>query len=170
MRKNKIINRELSWLSFNERVLQEAESPNVPLLERLRFVGIFSSNRDEFFRVRVATLRRMVTFQKQSDEQFDFNASMVLDQVEEKIKKLQKRFDKAYFNILEDLEKEQIFIVNENQINEQQGIFVKKYFREKVRLEIFPISVNPEKDFPLLQDASIYLAIRFLDKKDKEFK
>ena len=120
MRKNKIINRELSWLSFNERVLQEAESPNVPLLERLRFVGIFSSNRDEFFRVRVATLRRMVTFQKQSDEQFDFNASMVLDQVEEKIKKLQKRFDKAYFNILEDLEKEQIFIVNENQINEQQ--------------------------------------------------
>ena len=139
MRKNKIINRELSWLSFNERVLQEAESPNVPLLERLRFVGIFSSNRDEFFRVRVATLRRMVTFQKQSDEQFDFNASMVLDQVEEKIKKLQKRFDKAYFNILEDLEKEQIFIVNENQINEQQGIFVKKYFREKVRLEIFPI-------------------------------
>ena len=103
MRKNKIINRELSWLSFNERVLQEAESPNVPLLERLRFVGIFSSNRDEFFRVRVATLRRMVTFQKQSDEQFDFNASMVLDQVEEKIKKLQKRFDKAYFNILEDL-------------------------------------------------------------------
>jgi polyphosphate kinase len=170
LRKNKIINRELSWLSFNERVLQEAESPNVPLLERLRFVGIFSSNRDEFFRVRVATLRRMVTFQKQSDEQFDFNASMVLDQVEEKIKKLQKRFDKAYFNILEDLEKEQIFIVNENQINEQQGIFVKKYFREKVRLEIFPISVNPEKDFPLLQDASIYLAIRFLDKKDKEFK
>ena len=96
MRKNKIINRELSWLSFNERVLQEAESPNVPLLERLRFVGIFSSNRDEFFRVRVATLRRMVTFQKQSDEQFDFNASMVLDQVEEKIKKLQKRFDKAH--------------------------------------------------------------------------
>lgn len=170
MQKKKIINRELSWLSFNERVLQEAESANVPLLERLRFIGIFSSNRDEFFRVRVATLRRMVDFQKLSKERIDFNAVSVLDQVENKIKKLQKRFDKAYLTILEELKKEKIFITNEKQLNEEQGIFVRKYFREKVRLEIFPIAIYPDKDFPLLQDASIYLSIRFKDKTDKSYK
>ncbi|MBX7227610.1 MAG: polyphosphate kinase 1 [Chitinophagales bacterium] len=166
----KFVNREISWLNFNERVLQEAEDNRVPLGERLKFIGIFSSNRDEFFRVRVATLRRMVTFKKQVTADLGINPVEILSKVEEKMRKLQKRFDKAYLNILKDLEKERIFIVNEKQLNVEEGEYVKSYFRQKVRMEVFPFSIQTGKEFPALQDSSIYLALRFVTQKDKDFK
>ena len=165
---NPIINRELSWLSFNERVLQEAECKEVPVLERLKFLGIYSNNLDEFFRVRIATIKRMIEFNKQAKLEFGYSPQKVLDAIQQKLKLLQKRYTKAYELILSDLAKENIFILNETQLDKTQGNFVKKYFQENVRLEIFPIMLDKAKTFPTLQDASIYLAIRFSKNKSKE--
>ena len=167
MPKTPIINRELSWLSFNERVLQEAECKNTPLLERLKFLGIYSNNLDEFFRVRVATIQRMLDFDKKAKQELGFSPAKVLDAIQLKLKILQKRYTVAYENILKDLATENIYILNETQLNKQQGAFVRKYFKENVRLEIFPIMLDKAKEFPSLQDASIYLAIRF-SKKNKD--
>ncbi len=163
-----IINRELSWLSFNERVLQEAESTDVPVLERLKFLGIYSNNLDEFFRVRVATIKRMIDFNKEAKQEFGYSPTKVLEAIQLKLKTLQKRYTKAYEAILKELAKENIFILDETKLDKEQGNFVKKYFQEKVRLEIFPIMLDKAKVFPTLQDASIYLAIRFSKNKSKE--
>ncbi len=157
----RMINRELSWLSFNERVLQEAEDPNVPLLERLKFLGIFSNNQDEFFRVRVATIRRMVLLEKEAKKDLGIRPSELLLQIQDKVLELQKRFDETYLRILKELKKNNIFIVNENELTKEQGEFVNQYFHDEVRLHIFPIMIDDLKEFPILQDSSIYLAIRF---------
>ena len=105
--KNKVstlINRDLSWLSFNARVLQEAEDESVPLIERLRFLGIFSNNRDEFFKVRVATIRRMMKFGKRGREIIGADPAQLLEQVQQIVIKQQKKFDKLFSKILLELE------------------------------------------------------------------
>lgn len=159
--RTKIINRELSWLSFNERVLQEAEDPDVPLLERLKFLGIFSNNQDEFFRVRVATIRRMVTLEKAAKKDLGMKPSELLIRINDKVLELQKRFDEAYLRILRELKDNDIYIINENELTVSQGKFVRAYFHDEVRLEIFPIMIDKLTEFPILHDASIYLAVRF---------
>ncbi|MCB9074770.1 MAG: polyphosphate kinase 1 [Chitinophagales bacterium] len=164
MEKLSIINRDLSWLSFNERVLQEAENPAVPLIERLKFLGIYSNNLDEFFRVRVATISRMTDFKKQAKNKMGFNPIKLLDEMQKQILILQERYDKAYADILEDLEKENIHFINEKQLTKQQGNYVRQYFHDKVRLEVFPIIIRNDKPFPVLQDASIYLAVQLYKK------
>ena len=163
-----IINRELSWLSFNERVLQEAECTDVPVLERLKFLGIYSNNLDEFFRVRIATIKRMMDFDKRALQELGFSPAKVMSDIQAKLKILQKKYTKAYENIIKELEKENIFFLNETQLDKQQGAFVKNYFQEKVRLEIFPIMLDKAKEFPTLLDSSIYLAVRFSKKNNKE--
>ncbi len=161
MGKSLIINRELSWLSFNERVLQEAESTNVPLLERLKFIGIFSSNMDEFFRVRVATISRMVDLDTHNaKETLGIDPVLLLKKIQQQVSALQERFDNTYNNIVEELRKERIFFVRETELSPQQGKFVTKYFYNSVRQEIFPIQINNENLLPNLNDSSIYLAIR----------
>jgi len=164
--KIKHINRDLSWLSFNERVLQEAEDTSVPLNERIRFLGIFSNNQDELFRVRVAVLRRMMRLQKSQLKVFDVNPAKTLNQIQKKVLVLKNRFDNAYLNILEELKKHKIFILNEKEINSQQGEIIRQYFNEYVHQRLFPIMIEPEKRMPLLNDKGIYLAVRML-KKDK---
>jgi polyphosphate kinase len=163
-----IINREISWLSFNERVLQEAESDDVPVLERLKFLGIYSNNLDEFFRVRFATVKRMMTLDKKAQEQLGYDPAKVMEAIKGKLKQLQKRYTKTYESIIRKLEKENIFIINETQLDKEQGEFVRNYFQETVQLEIFPIMLDKAKQFPSLQDASIYLAIRFSKNKSRE--
>lgn len=163
-----LINRDLSWLSFNERVLQEAESKEVPLLERLKFIGIFSNNLDEFFRVRVATIRRMAEYSQEAKDDLGISPEELLDAIQEKVLQLQKRFDAAYFQILADMEKEYIFIINEKELNAHQSEYVKKYFHDQVRLEIFPIMLEKNVKFPILQDSSIYLAVRLFKKDSKD--
>ncbi|MBC8045201.1 MAG: polyphosphate kinase 1 [Fimbriimonadaceae bacterium] len=162
----KYIHRDISWLSFNERVLQEAEDKRVPLNERVRFLGIFSNNQDEFFRVRVATMRRMVKIEKTKIKDFDVKPSKLLSQIQKKVLLLKNRFDNAYLEILEELKKENIFIVNEKELTAEQGEVVKDYFQEVVRPKLFPVMVDTEKKLPSLSDKSIYLAIR-LRKKGK---
>lgn len=156
--KKKYITRDISWLAFNERVLQEASDSNVPLKERLKFLGIFSNNLDEFFRVRVATLNRMAKTNKRLQLNYIEHPQDILNQIQKIVIEQQKDFENAYNNILKDLKHEKIAIVNEKELNKSQQEFVKTYFDEKVRTNLFPIMIESVPELPLLHDKSIYLA------------
>src|SRR5690606_38284994 len=120
-----LINRELSWLYFNERVLQEAADKTVPLIERLRFLAIFSSNLDEFYRVRVATLNRLVDINTKTKNMLGFNPKKILNEIKNIVVKLEKRFDFLYEQeIIKELETQKIFIINEQQLNVARGEYV----------------------------------------------
>lgn len=155
----KIINREISWLSFNERVLQEASDPNVPLIERFKFLGIYSNNQDEFFKVRVATIKRMIDVEKSTGIQNKEKPRHVLNEIQEKVLKLKDKFEKTYSILIKELEKHNIFIINEKQLNSEQTRYVRNYFHENVHSVINPIMLQNVKVFPHLKDYSIYLAI-----------
>jgi polyphosphate kinase len=153
-------NRELSWLSFNERVLQEAEDKTVPLIERIKFLGIFSNNRDEFFRVRVATLKRAVKFPKKAAESIGENPEVLLHKIQKVVIDQQIQFDTIYQDILGDLAKNNIFIINEKQISVKQSVFIKQFFRENVMPSLFPIMLDNSSQFPYLKDRSGYLIVK----------
>jgi len=155
-----LVNREISWLSFNDRVLQEAEDRTVPLLERLRFLGIYSNNRDEFFRVRVASLKRMVKGGKKAREIVGEDPGVLLDRIQKHVIASSRRFDRIYANLLRQLGRENIFIINERQLNREQGEFVRQYFRETILPSLFPIMLDQARSFPYLRDRSIYLAVK----------
>ncbi|MBA7523950.1 Polyphosphate kinase [subsurface metagenome] len=157
----KIINRELSWLSFNERVLQEAQDKkNVPLIERIHFLGIFSNNLDEFFKVRVATIKRMIDIQEGKQRVEGEKPNSLINKIQKKVIKLQNKFETTFHNILGELEQHNIFIINEKELNPKQEIYVRKYFKEKILPELSPIMLHNIEDFPYLKDKSIYLAIK----------
>ncbi len=161
MRKqNKIINRELSWLSFNERVLQEAQDKDVPLIERIRFLGIFSNNMDEFFKVRVATIKRMIDMQVGSKTVEGENPRQLMNMIQNKVIRLQHKFEYTYHQILGELERKDIFIINEKELNPKQALFVQKYFKDKVMSFLSPIMLHNVNKFPDLKDKSIYLATK----------
>ena len=160
IKKIPLVNRELSWLSFNDRVLQEAEDPNNPLIERLRFLGIYSNNRDEFFRVRVATLKRMVKLGKRGIAAVGENPEVLLEQIQERYFDASQRFDRAYQAIIKELEGHKIHILDENRLSAEQGEWVLNYFRKNVLPSLFPIMLDSAPSFPYLKDKSIYLAIK----------
>ena len=159
--------REISWLSFNERVLQEAEDIHVPLIERLKFLGIFSSNLDEFFRVRIATLRRLSNL-KSKKHVLDLNPDKVLDKIHRIVISQQKKFDRIYRRILDELEKEKINLINEKQLSYTQGRFVRNYFQQQVLPSLVPVMIDRIEHFPFLKDKSIYLVIRLTKKNNGE--
>lgn len=160
-----LINRELSWLSFNERVLQEAEDKTVPLIERIKFLGIFSNNRDEFFRVRVATLKRTVKHQKKAVELMGENPQRLLNKIQKTVIEQQVKFEAIYQDILKELDKNNISIINEKQVSPEQGTYIKNYFRDKVLPTLFPIMIDHSSKFPYLKDRPCYLIIK-LGRKD----
>jgi polyphosphate kinase len=164
-----LINRELSWLAFNERVLQEAEDKSVPLIERIKFLGIFSNNRDEFFRVRVATLKRVLRHQKKAEELMGENPALLLDKIQKTVIDQQNKFEIVYQDILKELNRKKISILNEKQLSKQQGVFVKNHFKEKVMPSLFPIMLDPSAPFPYLKDKSGYLIVK-LGRTGKEKK
>ena len=155
-----LINRELSWLAFNERVLQEAEDKTVPLIERIKFLGIYSNNRDEFFRVRVATLRRVVKHQKKATEVIGEDPQRLLDKIQKTVVEQQLKFELIYQTLLKELDKNNISIINEKELNTKQKIFVEEYFREKVMPTLFPIMLDNVAPFPYMRDRSGYLIIK----------
>ncbi len=163
----KIITRDISWLSFNERVLQEAEDKNVPIHERIRFFGIASSNLDEFFRVRVATLKRMVTIGSKANIHLENNPRKILDEINQLVSIQQGRFQKAWLTIQNDLEQENIFLVRDEELNPDHQKFVFDYFNETVRSNIVPLMVESIGTFPTLNDESIYLACKLADSSTK---
>lgn len=157
--KKKMIARDVSWLSFNARVLQEAADLGVPLHERIRFLGIFSNNLDEFFRVRVATLKRMLPFGKTTRMHLEENPDRILDDIQQIVIDQQREFDRIWKGIEEELRAEKIFIRTEKQLNKEQQKFVLSYFDEEVRTNIIPLMIESIQHFPYLRDKSIYLAV-----------
>ncbi len=155
-----IRNKELSWLSFNARLLQEASDTTVPLIERLKFLGIFSSNLDEFFRVRVATLNRLVPMGQAAVKLIGADPKDVLREIEKVVLLQQADFDEIYRRLLKELEQHNIYIVDEKGLMSRHVEFVQDYFREKVRPELIPIMIDQVSEFPTLKDHSIYLAVR----------
>ena len=158
----RFVNKELSWLAFNARVLSEAEDPSVPLVERIRFLGIYSSNLDEFFRVRVATLNRFVKLGKKAKKILSLKPKKALKDIQEVVLVQNRKFDRIFRQVLKDLSKENIFIINERQLNKKQKNFVKSYFQNEVRPKLIPIMIDQVADFPELRDRSIYLAVSLL--------
>ncbi len=158
-KRNKYIDRELSWLSFNERVLQEAADTRVPLLMRIRFLAIFSSNRDEFFRVRVASLRRVVDVYKKAKISLGFNPRKILKQIHQTVVRQQKRFENIFREIQKELGNHNIYLVNELELTKKQGQKVREYFHDKVRPYIVPLMISEMDEFPRLRDGYIYLGV-----------
>ncbi len=159
-----IVNREISWLAFNHRVLQEAADPSVPLVERLRFLGIFSDNLDEFFKVRVASLRRMVELDIKAKKMIGGNPGKILRQIQQIVMDQQKEFEKIYFGIIDALKRQKIYLIDEHSIPKEHVAFLQKIFHEKVLPALSPIMLKEEKPFPQLKDKSIYLAVKLTSK------
>jgi polyphosphate kinase len=157
--KKKMIARDISWLSFNARVLQEAADKSVPLHERIRFLGIFSNNLDEFFRVRVATLKRMMSFGKASKMHLEENPDKILDEIQIRVIEQQREFDLVWKDIATEMEAQHIFLRTEKQLNKEQQKFVLNFFNEQVRTNIIPLMIESIQHFPILRDKSIYLAV-----------
>ena len=158
-KKHKTIFRDVSWLSFNARVLQEAADTTVPLRERIRFLGIFSNNLDEFFRVRVATLKRMVSFGEKSKMHLEDNPQEILDDIQMTVLNQQSEFNRIWEGITAELKNEKIFLVKENELNREQQDFVTRYYEDEVSTNIIPLMIESIPNFPALRDKSIYLAV-----------
>jgi len=164
--KNQYINREISWLSFNERVLQESADKNVPLIERLRFLGIFSNNLDEFFKVRYATVKRIVEAGRTGKSVLGGEtAKDLLEEITEIVIKQQTKSLKILSDIEKELESQNIFLINEKKITESQCSFIKNYFIEKVSPVLMTIILNDLAGFPMLKDTAAYLAVKLILKK-----
>ena len=158
MRSKKII-RDISWLSFNNRVLQEAKDSSVHLYNRLRFLGIFSNNLDEFFRVRVGTLNKMLKIDNNEKIHIEEHPEKILKQIQELVLNQQITFDETFAEIIKQLELNQnIYFKNEKQLNKIQKTFVQAYFEDKVRTQIVPLMIESMPQAPFLRDRSIYLA------------
>jgi len=157
---HQFINRELSWLSFNARVLQEASDLDVPLVERIKFLGIYSNNMDEFFKVRVATIKRMIDLKMDSKKLLCDKPKKLLQQVQAKVIEMQAKSQQTYHEILRELERKNIYIVDETQLSPEQQEYVVTYFNDKMLSAISPIMFSNVDKFPYLEDRAIYLAAK----------
>lgn len=162
------VNRELSWLSFNGRVLQEAEDPTVPLVERMKFLGIFSNNLDEFFRIRVATLRRFVSVGKGVKRVFGERPRKVLERIQRMVLSYQNHFDRIFEQLKEELAAEGIYLIDESRLDADQAQFLRNYFRTAILPYLAPIFPAGKSSFPQLVDQSIYFAIRLMVGKNPQ--
>ncbi len=153
-----MIARDLSWLSFNNRVLQEAADPAVPLRERIKFLGIVSNNLDEFFRVRVAALRKMIELGAKARMHLELNPEKILEEIQEKLLEQQDNFQQIWENIKKELAQQKIHLVTETELSREQEAFVSGYFSDEVRSYVVPLMIESMQAFPVLNDKSIYLA------------
>ena len=145
--KNKYLNREISWLDFNARVLQEASDKKVPIIERLRFLGIFSNNLDEFFQVRYATVKRIAESEVDKDNGKNKNAINLLDQITSKVIKLQTKSSKILDSIQLSLKKEGIHFINENEVKQSQKEFLKDFFLREISPALVTIILSKRKKY-----------------------
>ncbi len=170
--KSTFVQRDISWLSFNARVLQEANDPTVPISQRIRFLGIFSNNMDEFFRVRVATLKRMAEFRSSKAKlnlHMEDAVSEILVDLLHIVLKQQSEFDRIWANIQLELKKNKVFIKNDQQLTKVQKHFVVDYFEKEVRSNIIPLMIEGLPELPYLRDKSIYLGV-VMQKKNSAYK
>jgi len=159
--KNLFINREISWLQFNERVLEEANDSNVPLIERIRFLGIFSNNLDEFYRVRYATVKRIAVSNNSGKKIFkDRTAKQLLNDISAKATDLQQKSFSILNNIIKLLEKDKIYFVDESKVKPIHRQFIGNYFFEIISPAIDVIILNKNKKFPKFKENLSFLLIR----------
>lgn len=165
------INREISWLSFNERVLQEAADKTTPLIERIKFLGIFSNNRDEFYRVRVATVRRLSKLGRKAVALYGDDPKELLPKLQRKVIEQQNRFEEIYTEILRELAEHNVYIINEKQLSNSQVDYIKEYFHTEIMPALFPIMVDENRPFPYMKDKSGYLFVKLFtgEKKKNKF-
>lgn len=166
--KHSMIIRDISWLSFNARVLQEANDTTIPLRERVRFLGIFSNNLDEFFRVRVATLKRMTELDVKikSKMHLEKNPRQIIDQIQDIVLQQQNEFNRIWYQVQQELKKEKIFLVNEKQLSREQKKYVESYFDEQVRQDVIPLMIESNPQMPYLRERSLYLAVAMSNQKN----
>jgi polyphosphate kinase len=161
--------RDITWLGFNARVLQEAMDETVPLHLRIRFLGIFSNNLDEFFRVRVAGLKRALELKdKLAVETFFDKPQRILDKINKIVIKQQEDFEKTWDKIQEEMAEQKVFIKTPKKLTEKQKEFVKKYFDEEVESNVIPILLHDHVQLPYLREKSLYLGIA-MRRKDWKF-
>ncbi|MGO2294406.1 MAG: polyphosphate kinase 1 [Psychroflexus halocasei] len=169
MAEKKFINREISWLHFNARVLQEAADKSVPLIERLRFLGIFSNNLDEFFKVRYATVKRINQAGKSGKKALGgFKAGKLLNEITEIVIERQAESLRILSEIRQELKKQKISIINENEVEDYQIKFIKDYFLQKVSPALVTIMLNAVETVPHLKDSKAYLAVKMKEKVQGE--
>ena len=167
--KPEIVNREISWLAFNERVLNEAADTSVPLLERIKFLGIFSNNRDEFFRVRVASVKRWAALNEKIEKTQD-DPRDIFAKIQRITIRQQKQYESTYQDLIKELSKQGVFIINEEQLSKDQKVFVKDYFDRRVEPLLSPIMLGQVKKFPQLKDKAIYMSVEMELSEDKKQK
>lgn len=171
MANKKYTNRELSWLSFNARVLQEAADETVPLIERLRFLGIFSNNLDEFFKVRYATIKRIDLAGKAAKSVLGgIKASKLLEAITKIVIDQQSESLKILEDIQEKLKEHNIHVINENEVTYKQQDFIKNYFLSKVSPALVTIILNELPEMPSLKDSAAYLAVKMVMTEEVEQK
>jgi polyphosphate kinase len=160
MDKKLIIVPQVSWLSFNARVLQEAEDPTTSLKNRIRFLGIYSNNRDEFFRKRMVVVKKIIELNKKRKKAlFGKNPRKILDQINSIILHQQRDFDRIWKKIKKDLEKAKIFLIDYKSLKSKQKKFVINYFNQEVSSSIIPLFIENMPKFPAYEDENIFLGI-----------
>lgn len=164
MSTDQYINRELSWLDFNARVLQEANDPQNPLMERFKFLGIFSNNRDEFFRVRVSTLKRMRNHKKVNDFDKKRLTNILLD-VQEKVAFQEEIYTETYRSLIQEAKENDVYLLTESELNEDQQKYIRTYFNQNVRNHIYPLVLGSSMKYKNFKDQSVYLAVELIDSK-----
>jgi len=171
--RNKFLIREISWLSFNARVLQEANDPTLPLKERIRFLGIYSNNRDEFFRVRVSMLTKMIQiYRKKHKRYFGKNPQKIYDQIHHIVIRQQEEFDRIWEKIILELKKEKVFLLDDTHLSPKQKIFVRNFFDQEVSSSVIPLFIENMPQLPPYWDDNIFLGVVLQKKKgssDKRF-
>jgi len=162
------LEKELSWLSFNHRVLQEAQDETVPLLERLRFLGIYSSNMDEFYRVRVANVRRKVLLSSSTAHKKE--SILLFEKIQQKVIALQDVFDETYVLLLQKLKTKHIYLINEIQLTDEHSLWLKQYFKNKLRRHIFPLILTKKTNLAdHISDDATYLMVSMSKNKQKQY-
>ncbi|MDB9928641.1 polyphosphate kinase 1 [Schleiferiaceae bacterium] len=166
-----LYNRDISWLKFNARVLQEAEDPDVPLIERIRFLGIHSNNMDEFFRVRYSFVRRLQlsTVKNHEDNLEGHSPGKLLKQLSKLVNEQQQLSQKIYEHLRGELAKESIEIISEQELTQKQAQFVRDVYRNQVSPALTNLMLSQAPEFPYLRDKGIYLAVRLMKGNSEQF-
>ncbi len=163
--------RELSWLAFSQRILQEAQDQSVPLYERIKFLSIFSSNLDEYFRVRVASLRSLFSLRKKSRKKLGFDPEGLIEEIRKIVDRQQNDFGTILrTQILPQLRSHGVFLVREDELEPQQQEFVKRYFEETVAPLLAPVFIGENKAAPHLHDRGLYFAAKLLPRVGSELR
>ncbi len=166
-----LYNRELSWLQFNDRVLQEARDKSVPLMQRLRFLGIFSNNQDEFIRVRLSHILRLAELKHKNPPKLSggYTASELLPLIDSRLEVSRKIFLSAYSGIISEMERHGVYVIDETKLSEEQRRFCRQYFYSVVSIRLVPLLLRKRIDIPFLRDGEIYLAVKMKSAKGSRY-